>query len=261
MTQNVIVDTPPDNPGLGILEHLDELRIRVMWAIGGLLIGTAISFFFTERLFSFLVTGCNFPTIIVSPEALNAACGDIITITPTESLENFFRIAFTAGGVMAMPWILIQIWKFISPALHKHERHYAYIFVPSAFLLFLTGVWFAWALLLPPALVFLKTFLADTVTITWTLDNYITFVTSFLFWMGVAFEMPLIFYFLARFGLVSPTLLREGWRFAVVGIAILAAVITPSIDPVTMLLTMVPLTLLYIMSILLTMIGYRQFMK
>ncbi|HFC13034.1 MAG TPA: twin-arginine translocase subunit TatC [Anaerolineae bacterium] len=261
MTRETTIPPTAEDIGMGILEHLNELRIRVMWAMGGLLIGTVIAFFFTERLFDYLVTGCNFPAIIVNPEALKAACGDIITITPTESLENFFRVAFTAGAIIAMPWMLIQLWKFIAPALHKHEKRYAYIFVPASFLLFLTGVWFAWALLLPPALVFLKTFLSDTVNISWTLDNYINFVTSFLFWLGVAFEMPLIFYFLARFGLVSPALLKDGWRFAVVGIAILAAVITPSIDPITMLLAMVPLSLLYIASILLTMIGYRQFMK
>ncbi len=247
--------------GMGILEHLDELRIRVTWALGGLMVCTAISFIFTSQVFDFLVTDCNFPAIVVDETALKEACGDIITITPTESLENFFRIAFVSGGIIAMPWLLIQLWKFISPALHKHEKRYAFIFVPSAFLLFLGGVVFAWALLMPPALVFLKTFLSDGVKISWTLDNYIDFVTGFLFWLGVAFEMPLIIYFFARFGLVTPTLLKEGWRFAIVGIAILAAVITPSIDPITMGLTMVPLTILYLFSILLAMIGYRQFIK
>lgn len=262
-TPKVADPLDPQEPGfgMGILEHLDELRIRAMWIIGGLVLGTIISFIFTERLFNFLVSGCQFPAIVVSRAAIDAACGDIIAINPTESLQNFFRIAFTSGAIVAMPWILVQFWIFISPALHKHEKKYAYIFVPSATILFLGGVVFAWAMLMPPALVFLKTFLSDDVTISWTLDSYIDFVTGFLFWMGVAFEMPLIMYVLARFGIVTSTMLTEGWRFAIVGIAILSAIITPSIDPVTMLLTMIPLTFLYIFSILLAFVGYRQFMR
>lgn len=260
MAQDVL-DPQEVEPGMGILEHLDELRIRVTWALGGLIVGTIISFIFTKQVFDFLVIECNFPAIIVNADALRQACGDIQILTPTEGIENYFRIAFTSGAIIAMPWLLIQLWKFISPALHKHEKRYAYVFVPSAFLLFLGGVVFAWALLMPPALVFLKTFLSDgeNVTINWTLDNYIDFVTGFLFWLGVAFEMPLIFYFLSRFGIVTPDLLKDGWRFAIVGIAVLAAVITPSIDPITMLMTMVPLTILYLFSILLTMLGHRQF--
>ena len=95
----------------------------------------------------------------------------------------------------------------------------------------------------------------------WTSQEYIGFATSFIMWMGIAFQLPLIIYFLARFGILSSSMLKEHWRIAIVGIAVIAAVVTPSIDPVTMLLTMLPLVLLFILSIFLASLGYRQFEK
>ncbi len=160
-----------------------------------------------------------------------------------------------------MPWMLFQLWRFISPGLEKSEKQYVYIFVPSAFFLFLIGVSFAWFVLLPAAINFLSTFMADVFEARWISREYISFATTFLVWIGLSFEMPLIIYFLARFGILGPTTLREQWRFAIVGIAVLAAAITPSIDPVTMLLTMVPLLILYGLSILLAALGRRQFNK
>ena len=103
--------------------------------------------------------------------------------------------------------------------------------------------------------------MADVFEARWISREYISFATTFLLWIGVSFEMPLIIYFLARFGIVGPNTLREQWRIAIVGIAVLAAVITPSIDPVTMLLTMVPLLILYLVSIVLARVGARQFNK
>jgi sec-independent protein translocase protein TatC len=103
--------------------------------------------------------------------------------------------------------------------------------------------------------------MADIFEARWISREYISFATTFLLWIGVSFEMPLIIYFMARFGVISSTTLREQWRIALVGIAVLAAAITPSVDPVTMLLTMVPLFILYLLSILLAAVGQRQFRK
>jgi sec-independent protein translocase protein TatC len=160
-----------------------------------------------------------------------------------------------------MPWILYQLWQFIAPGLERNEKQYVYIFVPSATFLFLIGVAFAWLVLLPAAISFLSTFMADIFEARWISREYISFATTFLLWIGVSFEMPLIIYFMARFGVISSTTLREQWRIALVGIAVLAAAITPSVDPVTMLLTMVPLFILYLLSILLAAVGQRQFRK
>lgn len=232
--------------GQTILQHLDELRIRLTWAIAGLAIAVIISFLFTEQLLN----------ILIEPYG-----EQLQTLSPTEGIETYFRVALIAGATIAMPWILYQLWLFIAPGLHAHEKRYVYVFIPSATLLFLLGVAFSWFILLPSAILFLSTFLPSVFSPEWTSQEYIGFSTSFLFWIGLSFEIPLIVFFFARFGLVTSQALREQWRIAIVAIAILAAVITPSIDPVTMLLTMAPLLLLYALSIVLAAVGQRQFQR
>jgi sec-independent protein translocase protein TatC len=230
-----------------ILDHLNELRIRATWIVVSVVVCTILSFIFAERILLLLSTR--------SPIALTS-------IRPTETVQSYFKVSLMAGGILAMPMILFQVWLFIKPGLERpEERRAVYIFVPAAMFLFLSGVAFTWYVLLPAALYFLANFLAEVVIAEWTVEEYISFVTGFLFWVGVTFEMPLIFYFAGRAGFMEASTLRNNWRIAVVGIAVAAAVITPSVDPVTMLLTMVPMLLLYVVSILLTGIGYRQFMK
>ena len=261
MAEQVTLDPESEEEQMGILQHLDVLRIHLTKAIIGLVIGAGISFAFATEIFKFLV-GCNFPTVFVSADQLAASCPSIQFIRPTENIEVYFSIVLLSGVILTMPWILYQFWAFISPGLLPSEKRQVFIFIPIATILFLIGILFAWYVLIPPALNFLNTFLAtETTSIEWTADSYFDFVTGFLFWLGVAFQLPLIFYFLGRFGFVGPTMLKEGWRFAIVGIAILAAIITPSIDPVTMLLTMAPLTVLYLVSIGTSSLGYRQFMN
>lgn len=232
--------------GQTILQHINELRIYLTRALIGLALTTIISFTFAERLLEFLI----------------APYGDLLdVISPTEGIETYFKVALVSGIILSMPWILYQLWQFIAPGLERNEKQYVYIFVPSATFLFLLGVAFAWLVLLPAAISFLSTFMADIFEARWISREYISFATTFLLWIGLSFEMPLIIYFLARFGIIGSKTLREQWRFAIVGIAVMAAAITPSIDPVTMLLTMVPLVILYGLSIILAAIGQRQFRK
>ena len=239
-------ERPVTQEGGTILEHLGELRVRVTWAVAGLAIATVASFAFTEQLLGILIAPYD---------------KQLQTLSPTEGLQTYFRVALVTGATIAMPWMLYQFWRFIEPGLHRHEKRYVYVFVPSATLLFLIGAAFCWFILLPSAILFLANFMPGIFSPEWTSQEYIGFATSFLFWVGMSFEIPLIIYFLARFGIISASTLREQWRFAVVGIAIVAAAVTPSIDPVTMLLTMIPLVLLYLFSIVLARIGQKQFEK
>jgi sec-independent protein translocase protein TatC len=227
-----------------LLQHLNEFRIRVMWAMAGLAVATVISFIFAPRLLA----------ILVGPY------GDRLQLLgPTEGIEIYFKVSLMTGAILAMPYMLYQLWLFIAPGLEVRERRYVYLFVPSATLLFLVGIVFTWYVLMPAAIYFLSNFMPQVFFAEWRAREYIRFTTTFLFWIGVSFEMPLIVYFLARVGIVTPALLKEQWRFAVVGIAVLAAMVTPSVDPVTMMLTMVPLLVLYIISIFMARIGQRQF--
>ena len=235
-----------DSSGLTILEHLDELRVRLVWAAAGLIVAVIISFAFTQILLD----------ILIEPYG-----EQLQTLSPTEGIQTYFRVALVAGITIAMPWIMYQLWRFISPGLHSHEKRYAYIFVPAATLLFILGVAFAWFVLLPSAINFLANFMPEIFIAEWTSQEYIGFATSFLLWMGLSFQLPLIVYFMARFGIINGQAMRVHWRVAIVAISVIAAVVTPSIDPVTMLLTMLPLTVLYVLSIFLASLGHRQFEK
>ena len=228
-----------------LLEHLNELRIRLTWAAGALVVGTVISFIFAQDLLLFLL----------KPYGGN----QLQTLRPTEGIETFFKVALVSGFILAMPFILYQFWLFISPGLTKKERRYVYLFIPATLGMFLLGILFAWFVLVPAAVAFLATFMQDIFMTEWTSSEYIGFILAMLFWLGLAFQMPVIMFVLARVGLVNGTMLKEQWRVAVVGVAVLAAAITPSIDPVTMLLTMVPLLVLYLLSIGLAYMGYSRF--
>lgn len=243
---------PPEHEGqvMSIFGHLNELRIRVMHAAIAILVTTALSFMFAERLLAFLLR----------PYAQSRPDGATLqTLRPTEGIETYFRVALLAGIILAMPVILLELWRFIQPGLSAQERRYIYIFIPAGLLLFLLGIAFAWYVLAPTAIYFLANFMSEVFATEWTGDEYIGFITRLLLWIGLGFQMPIVIYFIARLGLVTAQTLREQWRVAVVIIAILAAVITPSIDPVTMLLTMAPLLALYVLSIGLAAVGQRQF--
>lgn len=237
-------DETQDDPNQTILQHLGELRVRLTWAVAGLAIAVVVSFVFAERILD----------ILIEPYG-----EQLQTLSPTEGIETFFRVSLVSGMILAMPWMLYQFWRFVEPGLHPHEKRYVYIFIPSATLLFLAGVAFCWFILLPSAILFLSNFMPGVFAPEWTSQEYIGFATTFLIWLGISFEVPLIIYFLARFGILSAKALREHWRIAIIAIAVLAAIVTPSIDPVTMMLTMIPLIILYLLSIFLASVGYRQF--
>lgn len=235
---------------LTLLGHLNELRIRLTYVAVALLITTSFSFIFAEPMLQFLL----------GPYADSiSGVVELQTLEPTEGIETFFKVSLLSGAIFSMPVILYQFWRFIVPGLTRDERRYVFIFLPSALLLFALGILFSWFVLIPAAVFFLANFLETIFKTDWTPSGYIGFVLRMLFWIGIAFEMPVIVYFVARVGVVTAQTLREQWRFAIVGIAVLAAIITPSIDPVTMLLTMAPLLVLYVLSIGLAVVGQRQF--
>jgi sec-independent protein translocase protein TatC len=137
------------------------------------------------------------------------------------------------------------------PGLNENEKNYVKWGVPAATILFLVGVAFAWFLLIPTAIGFLSTWQTDIFVQQWQSQKYIPFVTSLIFWIGISFETPLLIYIMAKLGLVTPLFLMQNWRFAFIIIAIAAAMITPTVDPFNMALVMLPLIVLYGLSILL----------
>jgi sec-independent protein translocase protein TatC len=219
-----------------LMGHLRELRNVLIKCAIALAITTTISFAFATQILQFLI----------------APYGSILeTIDPTENITTYFRVALVSGAVLAMPLLIYFIWSFIAPGLEAKEKRYVRYVVPGATFLFLLGVAFAWGLMLPAAIGFLSTFAPTIFKTNWRAAAYIPFVTSLLFWIGVAFELPLVIFFMAKLKIVTARKLLNWWRFAVVGAAIVAAVITPTVDPFNMALVMAPLVLLYFLSIVL----------
>ncbi len=227
---------------MSLWDHLDELRSRLFKAMLALVIGT--------------IGGVAVATPVL--EFLKEPYGRAFLVTdPTGGVVQYFRVALLVGGIIAIPVITYQLLMFILPGMTRREKRILLFSIPPVTLLFLVGVVFAWWILIPPALNFLVNFQTDLFRADWTADRYLGFVTALLFWMGVAFETPLVFFVLSVLGFVTPRPLLRNWRIAIVGTAIAAAVITPTIDPVNMLLVMGPLMALYLLSILLVSIGVR----
>lgn len=224
-----------------IWEHLDKLRSNILKAMAALVVTTAAT----------LIPFGDFQLATYFIELLARPIGGIqklVAIEVTESIGAYMRVGLLAGFIMALPIILYQLIRFIHPALLDHERKWLYRAIPIATALFILGVAFAYFVMLPAALPFLLGFLP--VTATPRVSTYIDFVTNLMFWLGVSFETPLAVFALAKFNLVTPKMLLKQWRFAIVIIAVLAAVITPTVDPVNMSLLMLPLFAIYMLSIL-----------
>jgi sec-independent protein translocase protein TatC len=222
-------------------DHIEDLRMHLLRMVIGLAIGVGVSFYFTIPLMDYLAIPVH------GLEKLQA-------IEPTEEIGVFMRIALTSGIAIMLPYLAFEIWLFVAPGLRPRERKLGLVGIPLATILFLTGMAFTNYLLLPTALPFLENF--TKISQFWTAKQYFGFVTSLMLWIGLFFEFPLVIYILTSIGLVNPKILSEQWRVAVVTIAIMAAAITPTVDPVNMGLVMLPMILLYFVSIGLSYIAY-----
>lgn len=230
-----------ENPN-EILYHLNDLRKHIFRAVAFLGIATIISFAFTNQIIDFLALPIG-------------GIGELIAIDPTETLGVFMRVALLCGFAFAFPYIALELWLFAAPGLSPSARKFGLIAIPITTLFFLAGMAFAYFVMLPTALPFLLNFMGiQTVP---RPSTYIRFVTGVMFWLGIAFQFPLIIYVLAALGFVNASMLLQQWRIAIVIIAIASAMITPTIDPVNMALVMGPLIVLYFLSILLAGIAER----
>lgn len=226
-----------------LLEHIGALRKHLFRAVIALFITTGISFVFATQILDFLAEP------IGGIEKLQA-------IEVTESIGAFMRVSLLSGFALAFPYILFEVFTFVNPGLKKRERVLILMSLPFAAMLFIAGLAFAWFVMLPTALPFLLQFM-DIKTVPRP-SNYIRFVTNLMFWIGIAFQFPLVIFVLASLGIVRAETLVRGWRIAIIGIAVLAAIVTPTVDPVNMGLVMLPMIILYFFSIFLAKIAQRS---
>ncbi|MDO8690957.1 MAG: twin-arginine translocase subunit TatC [Dehalococcoidia bacterium] len=216
---------------LTVLEHLDELRQRLIISAIGVAVTTAISFIFTKQLLLFLKEP--------------AGTVEFITIEATEGFSTYFKVALYSGLGLGLPMLLFQAIMFLAPGLTRNERRYLRFLLPGSVVCFILGVLFAYYIALPPALRFLIPFLQDIATPQIRIGDYVTFVTTLLFWTGVVFETPIVIFFLAKLKIVNYKMLAKNRKFALLGAFVIAAIITPSPDPITQIVVAMPLLALY----------------
>ncbi len=225
-----------NDAAMPILSHIRELRGRLIKAAVALAVSALLTSIFAGEIIKFL---------------LKPYGGKLQTLGPTENVISYFRVALLSGAALAMPVIVYQLLAFVMPGLTAKEQRWIRLSVPFTALLFLAGISFAWYVMVPAAIDFLANFRSDLFLNEWTAREYISFVVSAAFWVGVSFQMPLVTFILAKVGLVTPRFLFKNWRLAVVIISVIAAVITPTVDPFNMALLMLPLLGLYGLSIVL----------
>ena len=224
-------------------DHVEALRAHLLRSIVWLALGVVISSIFTRDLV----------VILAAPLEDTSLLG---AIDVTESISVFMRIALMGGLVLAIPLIAFEFWLFAAPGLRSREKKTGLIGIPLATLLFAGGVAFTYYIV-PAAINAMEAFNKFMgFTTNWRPSSYYGFVTGLMFWLGVAFEFPLVVYILTAMGFIKPKILAEQWRLAIVIISIFAAAITPTIDPVNMGLVMLPMSLLYFVSIGLSYIAY-----
>ena len=222
---------------LGALgEHFVALRNAVFRACIALGLTTLLSFFYAQKLMDILA-------VPLGPNGTKI----LQVIEPTEAIGVFMRVSLLSGLAFAMPWIVLEMYLFVAPGLMPRSRLFLLGAIPAASILFIAGIGFTYFIMLPAAIPFLQNFLGFKAA--WRPSAYFGLVTSLMFWIGIAFQMPLLVYALAGIGWIKASQLARQWKIAVVVIAVIAAAVTPTVDPVNMGLVMLPMFGLYGLSI------------
>lgn len=231
---------------MSMMDHLRELRTRLVRSVLAIGISTLALLAFYDQLKNLLTR----PYTNLCLRRPDFDCdGSLFSLGPLDGFSARMRVCLYGGLVLALPVILWQIWRFIVPALSKREKNYAVPFIASSVLLFSIGCYLAyWTL--DKALEFLISWSGSDVTQAYQVTKYINLVVMMMLAFGVAFLSPVLLVFLQLVSVVSPKSLIKQWRYAVMGIFVTAAVITPSGDPISMMALAVPLTLLYLIAVL-----------
>ena len=231
------VQTRAELPGMSLMEHLEELRKRLFWSIAYLAIGFAVAYALHKQL-----------TAIIQKPLTDIHL--TMTMThPTDAINFVIKTSFVFGAIFASPFILYQIWLFISPGMYSHEKKYVVPFMTATIALFLGGVWFGYRYVLPGAMVVLIQNFGKNFTHMITIEDYTGFFLAVILGLGITFELPILIFFLALFGIVDAKFLLRHFRYAVMAIFLIAAVICPTPDPIGMCLFATPMLVLYFLGV------------
>jgi sec-independent protein translocase protein TatC len=230
---------------MSFLEHLDELRKRLIYIVYSLIAGCAVAYLFIGKLFDFIMK----PMYAVLPHDAVGGAGKLIFTAGSEPFMLYVKIGFLAGIFIASPLILWQVWKFIAPGLYSHEKRFAIPFVLLSTICFVAGGLFAHFVAFPVTWLFFNSFATDYMIFMPKVDEAFSLYTKMLLGFGLIFEMPTLVLFLARMGVVTAGFLLRYFKYAFLIIFIVAAVISPGTDMMSQVVMAIPMLALYIISI------------
>ena len=263
VTATVVAGTPPNEPPpeetddelfddgelgakMTFLEHLDELRKRLLHAVVAIAVTFCVSWIFREPVFEFLA------------EPIKGAVDKLVVIKPTEAFTIYLKVSFVCSVFVAAPYLLFQLWLFIAPGLYRREKGYVLPFLTSSTILFLLGGSFAYYIVLPVALDFLLNEFGKNFAPMISAVEFFRFETIIILGMGLIFQMPVVVAFLSMFGMVTPGFLWRNFRYAFLLIVIVAAVASPTADALNLFLWAIPMVILYLASICVSWVFKRR---
>jgi len=234
---------------MGFLDHLEELRWRIIKALLGVVAGAIVCGIFSDWIMN---------NILLAPAMSTKPPMVLINLKPYGQIVLYMQVALVGGIILSIPNIFFQIWKFIEPGLLPHERKYAASVTFFTSLCFLTGIAFAYFVMLPTALGFFAEFGTQSISNNIAVDEYFEFILSVIIAAGLVFELPMVSFFLARLGLLTPKFMQKYRKHAIVIILLLAGLLTPSPDVTSQLILAVPLLILYEISIFIAKIAQKK---
>jgi sec-independent protein translocase protein TatC len=230
-------------------DHLEELRVRIIFALLGLGVGVIFGFLLAKKIFRFLES----QYVALMPDK------PLITLGPIDGFVGYTKIAAISGLIISSPWIFYHLWKFISAGLYPREKRYVYIVVPSCTSLFIAGALFFLLFIGPTTIGFLIKFNQWLgVENNWTFSLYLSFITTLMLIFGITFQTPIVVYILIRVGILPIESVTRYRKLVILGIVIIAAFVTPTPDPWTQLMMSIPLYLLFELGVLLGYLSERK---
>jgi len=239
----------PDETEMSFLDHLEELRWHLIKAVAGIMVAVAVCGYFSDWLIN---------EVILAPGTRTSPPLELINTIPYGQITFYMMVVIFSGLILSVPWLLYQIWKFIQPGLLPKERKYISKIVASSSLCFFAGVAFSYFVMLPYMLQFFTEFGTKDIRNMISVNEYMSFVVQLVLISGLIFELPMVSYFLARFGILTPAFMRHFRRHSYVVILVAAAIITPTTDPITMSVFSVPIVALYEISIWIAGLAKRK---
>ena len=233
---------PESLPAMGFLDHLEELRKRIVYSVIAVAVGAGACWGYRERIYAIMQRP------IMDALKANGLSEKLVYLNPTEPFNLYLKIAALAGLFLTSPFVLYQVWMFISPGLYRREKRYVVPFMVSTITLFTAGGYFGYKVAYPRALNFLIDFSHQFQPMI-TIGEYTQLFLSIVLGMGLIFELPVLVFFLSFMGIVSPGFLVKNFRYAILVIFIVAAIVTPTPDIVNMCIFAAPMVGLYALSV------------